>query len=343
MIGFRLDANEWVATGHMMRCIAIARKIQSLGEQCIFLLADDNNTDILIKNKMKYVVLGINWQDWDYGIQIVKQCISDYDIRLLVVDSYIVTNNFLTEINACIPVLYIDDMCKQAYDVTIVLHYSQWPEESTLQRLYKGKKTVLLYGMKYMPLRDEFRIHNEKIERKKQIMITMGGTDPYHITLSVVKQILNETLLDEYSIVAVLGKMNHDKEKLDELAKANTQLIVLQNISNMGEVMRQSCLAVCAGGASVYELCACQTPTVCVAFAEDHVSFAKKMEKHQILDYAGDVQEDPVGVQKYIIDLLVDLADDEAKQKIYRKHMQELVDGNGAERIAKEILKAVEK
>ena len=49
-IGFRADANEFIASGHIMRCMAIALQCKKLGAQCIFILAEDKQTDRLIKN-----------------------------------------------------------------------------------------------------------------------------------------------------------------------------------------------------------------------------------------------------------------------------------------------------
>ncbi len=334
MIGFRLDVNENVATGHIMRCIAIAKKIQEFGEKCVFLLADGRNIDILEKNKMKYQVLNIPWQDWDAGVDVVKQSVQDYQIELLIVDSYVVTSTFFEKVKAMVPIFYIDDMCNCAFDVSIVLHYSQWKEETTLQELYKGRKVKLLSGMEYMPLRDEFEPSKLEPKRSKKIMITTGGTDPFHITLDVVKYILQEIKLRDYECVAILGKMNEDKQKLDVLAETTPRLTVLQNISNMGEIMKGSCMAVSAGGTSIYELCACQTPTVCVAFAEDHVAFAEKMQQHEILYYAGDVRENKNNVEKRIIKCLVKLANDEEKRKLFQRNMETIVDGKGAQRIA---------
>lgn len=56
-IGFRLDANEKIATGHMMRCISIALKCRQEGVDCVFLLAQDINTDVLDNNEFKYIII----------------------------------------------------------------------------------------------------------------------------------------------------------------------------------------------------------------------------------------------------------------------------------------------
>ena len=47
MIGIRADANEVVATGHIMRCMTIAGQLKKLGEEVIFFLADDYGISML--------------------------------------------------------------------------------------------------------------------------------------------------------------------------------------------------------------------------------------------------------------------------------------------------------
>ena len=47
MIGFRVDANEQIATGHLMRCMAIAKGFQRRGEDVVFFLAEEKETERL--------------------------------------------------------------------------------------------------------------------------------------------------------------------------------------------------------------------------------------------------------------------------------------------------------
>ena len=137
MIGFRLDANKYIATGHMMRCIVIARQCIKRGEQCVFLVADEEAVDILKKYNMKYIVMHTKWDKWDESISTVEMYVKELNISLLVVDSYCVTEKFMSDINKIVPVFYIDDMCNKAYDISMVLHISEWDGEYTLQQLYK--------------------------------------------------------------------------------------------------------------------------------------------------------------------------------------------------------------
>lgn len=331
MIGFRLDANEQIATGHMMRCVAIAKQCQSLGEDCIFLLAEKKNIEFLEENHLMYHVLNVDWQDWDGSIPKVTDAIYKFQIRCLVVDSYQVTHNFFNQLYNKTKLFYIDDMCKEKFHVHMVLHYPQWGEEKTIEDLYASTETVTYSGLQYMPLREEFLSKGKKTE-KKQILVTTGGTDPLHFTLKLCRQILQEPALDAYDICAVLGKWNNDRKEMDILAGENKRLKVYQNIKNMSDRMCESTISVSAGGSTVYELFACGVPVVCFGFSDDQVGIGERMGETGMVIWAGDARADInnvvtralEGLKRYVVCDMSELS----------RKLQGLVDGKGCERIA---------
>ncbi len=331
MIGFRLDANEQIATGHMMRCIAIAKQCQLLGEDCIFLLAEKKNTAFLEENHLMYYVLNVDWQYWDGSISKVIDAIDKFQIRCLVVDSYQVTRNFFNELYTKTKLFYIDDFCKEAFAVHMALHYSQWGMEKTIENLYCDTDAVTYSGLKYAPLRKEFLNITGK-RKKNQILITTGGTDPLHVTLKLCNQLINNPAFDAYDICAVLGKWNSDKKEMDMLAGENKRLKVYQNIKNMSEMMQESMLSVSAGGTTVFELFACGVPVVCFGFSDDQVGVGERMEEAGMVIWAGDARTDINCVVTRVIEGL--------KQYMIRDmgelslKLQGLVDGKGCERIA---------
>ncbi len=339
LIGFRLDANEEIATGHMMRCAAIALECQKQGAECIFLLAENKCTDILKKRSLNYQIINGHWKQWDDDILLVQNVLEELKIDVLVVDSYQATGKFLSAINKFVPVLYMDDMCKEVYDVSLLVYYSQWQGDETIAQKYASKDICLLAGMQYAPLREEFTVEGQGRLEKEQIMITTGGTDPYHISYEVAELFLKENMLKAYSLLVILGQMNPDGEQLKKLAESEKRLCVVQNVDNMGELMRSSKVAVSAGGNTLYELCATQTPTVCFAFSEDQAEFAIEIGQRKVMLYAGDARENSDVVVKEIIEKIKAFATNEELREECKKKMRQITDGRGAERIAKAIIK----
>ena len=59
MVYIRTDANKLVATGHIMRCITIAKKIKAFNENVIFIVKDDDTVK-MIGDEFEYYCLPRN-------------------------------------------------------------------------------------------------------------------------------------------------------------------------------------------------------------------------------------------------------------------------------------------
>ena len=61
MIVFRVDANEQVATGHLMRTLSIASACRKRGLTCEFWLAEEKETERIAKAGFPYRILETRW------------------------------------------------------------------------------------------------------------------------------------------------------------------------------------------------------------------------------------------------------------------------------------------
>ncbi len=349
MIAFRVDANEFIATGHVMRCLAIAMEIKKQGRDCIFFLAEQKGTELIEEKGFAYFILQSKWNQLETELPIMIEKIQEYDLEWLIVDSYQATAKYLKKLNESVPVLYLDDMAKEIYPVSMVLHYTDWLENDNYKKQYVNTKTKVLAGMRYVPLREEF-YPKKKEKLGTTVLITTGGTDPYHITERFLRIIL-ETQIDvskrkklqkrklqkiKYHII--VGAMNQDREKLKELEKQHSNLVLHFNVNYMGELMRSSDFAISAGGTTLFELCACQIPTVCFSFAENQEAFARKMGNRHVMLYAGDPRYQNVDIIENLCNGLEMLIDNDSYVEELRYHMGLLVDGKGTQRIVKELI-----
>ena len=50
LVYIRTDGNETIATGHLMRCLSIARALKKRGAAVAFLVSDDTSASILQKS-----------------------------------------------------------------------------------------------------------------------------------------------------------------------------------------------------------------------------------------------------------------------------------------------------
>lgn len=334
MIGFRVDANEKIASGHLMRCIAVAIECIRRGEKCIFLLAEEKGTERLRENHIPYRVLNTKWNNLEAETEIMKQIIKEEKLNWLVVDSYQATISYLAYLEQLVPVLYFDDMGEEVYPVSIVLHYGPWEEEKDYQKKYDGTGTKVLVGMQYIPLRDEF-LASERREphREKSILVTTGGTDPYNVTGKLLEACSMRKEFQLYDFEVIVGSMNQYEEELIRMSEKNSHIFLHKNVRNISEYMRRCELAVSAGGTTLFELCACQIPTVCFAFADNQSAFVQAMGKRRMMCLAGDAREE-AAIWEKICEQLIFLQKDQKTRNEYISNMSKFVDGRGVVRIA---------
>ncbi len=141
MIGFRLDVNERTATGHMRRCLTIAEQLKKRNEACVFLLADAVSLHHMKKYGFRCVLFGGTWDDWEADIPAVSACVRRLGISCLFVDSYQATARFLSELNRIVPVVYLDDFIRQAYDVSMLVCPTQSKRAGRIPNLYQNSNT----------------------------------------------------------------------------------------------------------------------------------------------------------------------------------------------------------
>lgn len=340
MIGFRVDANEQIATGHLVRCISIATELIKRGKKCIFFLAEEKETARLEAVGIPYVILHTDWRHMESEYDIFLPLLKKYPLKWLVVDSYQITTSYLATLNQQIPVLYLDDMETDTYPVSAVLHYGLRSDYDAYFKRYLNTDTKVLAGTKYSPLREEFQAPSAPVIREKSILITTGGTDPYHVTLQILSACLDhdkQTIavpdsLNGFSFDVIVGSMNQDEPQLQAMAARFPQIRLHKNVNNMSYYMRRNQLAVSAGGTTLDELCACSTPTVCFSFADNQLAGVKQMGSQHIMLHAGDARFDPV-VSNILQALNVYLTNDDLRKE-YAARMNALVDGQGVQRIA---------
>lgn len=376
MIAFRVDANEQIATGHLMRCLAMAAELKRRGEQCVFFLAEEKETERILAQGVPYEVLESRWDLMEEELPKLGSLLEKYSPDWVVVDSYQVTKEYLRKLNEKVQVLYVDDMAQEIWPVSMVLHYSDWLEDDAYQKRYEGSGTRVLCGMKYIPLRAEFYPGGQRPEGS--VLITTGGTDAYNVAGELLESIFDEKclsledssfpieetindiftkekqdfqekdriegrkkkLVDLRTLTyhVIVGSMNQYKEKLQKLEQEYSNIILHYNVDNMGTLMRSSDAAVSAGGTTLFELCACQIPTVCFSFADNQEEFAKKMGEKQVMLYAGDPRYGKEALLKNLAESLQHVMENPDLRKTMKKNMGTLTDGRGTERIAEALL-----
>lgn len=351
---FRTDGNGEIGAGHIMRCLAIADAGHKIGENCSFAVASDHFSDVIKGHDHEILVLDTDYKNMLSELDRMKQLIKEQKPSVLFIDSYQVSADYMSTLwetcrdMAC-RLVYIDDLAAFAYPCDIILNYNIYgpDQEDEYKNLYRKSGIPcprLLLGTSYVPLRAEFQNLPKRIvkEQAQRILISTGGADSDHLAKSFAKYIVsNNSKFKHFKFYFVIGAMNEDRIEIEELTKMNESIILHYNVQHMEQLMSNVDLAVSAAGSTLYELCATQTPAITYILADNQTPGAKKFEENGILHCVGDMREQKNGFIENVLEEAVRLAKDYKKRVRIAERQRLVVDGNGAERIARNIFQTV--
>ncbi len=343
-IGIRADANEEIATGHIMRCITIAKQLMKMGQRVCFFVADEFAVPMLKQAGMEYVCLQTEWKEPESELQTLSFELKAAGCEKLLVDSYQVTNGkyavtYFEALKEICDVIYIDDMFEAVYPVRMIINYNAYHHLFPYKEVY-GQDTKLLLGTEYVPLRAEFSEEDgASCEEKRHVLLSSGGGDVHNALFGILAEAVTREKLSGVVFNTVVGRFHQREDELKELADRHEQIVLHRNVENMARLMRGCEAAVSAAGTVLFELCAIQVPTVFFICADNQKYDSDFFDREERMLFSGDIRTDREGCIKRICDGLERLLQDEALRREMKKKLHEVTDGNGAARIAEEIIK----
>lgn len=337
MFFIRADANEVIGTGHVMRCLSIAEEIKRRGEETTFITADKYSEQMIASRGFLVICLQSIWNDLNQEIDILVQVIKSQQISLLLIDSYFVTERYLSEIEKYTKVAYIDDLDSFLYPVDYLINYNMYAEQLNYPIRYAaaGYKTRFFLGCSYVPLRKEFmnikRVIRPHVEK---VLITSGGTDYYNITGCILEKLSHQLWMQRVQFDVILGMFNCYKADLEKKWMKYKNIHLLNNVSNISDYMKECDIAITAGGVTTYELCAYGLPSIMYTLADNQLEIARTVSDRKIMPWVGDIRENMQDCLEKIIQNVNWYMEDFDERRYRSMRMQEVVDGKGCERLA---------
>lgn len=346
IIAIRADANEIIATGHIMRCITIARCLQKRGKKILFFTADEYPKAMLDQAGMDYVCLHTPWNRMDEEVQILSSELQKHGCSKLLADSYQVTEKYFGSLKNVCKTIYIDDCFTSIYPVDMVINYNAYHVRFPYEKVYKGRAKLLL-GTAYVPLREEFQrkelsAHSAPGTKTpataSHILISSGGGDIYNALCGILSEAIKNEKLAHNIFHVIVGSFNKNIEALEQLAQSHPNIHLHYNVTNMAELMKQCHIAVSAAGTMLFELCAVQVPAVFYVCADNQQYDSDFFASENRMLFSGDIRQNrEVCIDNILKNMEMLLSDCEMQRQMKLK-LHEVTDGKGADRIAEEII-----
>ena len=269
--------------GHLFRSLLYADYLDSVDEKYIVLINNDRNAiDILISKNIPYRIVDYN-DNTDWQTQIIEQLNANVWIQ----DKFETSQEMAKNIKKNnILFCTIDefgfgaDYCDIHFAGMLYLTGNE----------IKGKK--IYYGPEYVILNPEIEKYRKMRSNINNIIISLGGSDPYGLTIEIVKYISEF----DYNVEIVIGPNFDYRQELDAVNIKN--YIVKQNIPSLIQEFSKFDYAITGGGVTCCEANACGIPCAIFANAPHEINTGKFMEKRGGAVYVGSYE----GWNKSVID-----------------------------------------
>lgn len=330
MIGIRVDGNGKIGTGHVMRCLSIARELKKLDVPFLFIFADEQAQTLMEPWGYDTVILHTAYDDMMSELPELKKVLTQQKVQLMLLDTYQAGTDYFKALEPFVKIAYMDDMFEHTKDAPIIINYNIY---GTKMEYQPGKHWLL--GTIYAPLREEFQnVVYEPQKKVKHIFVSTGGSDQFSLASSIVEYLELRTMAKDLTFHVVSGKLNSNYASLQQLALKYGNVEIHHNVEKMSELMKQCDLAISAAGSTMYELCAVGIPTICFSYAENHDLVIRYFIQDEYAFYGGSFE---LGrnmlLEQMDITFWQAIRDEKTRMQMSRR-CKELVDGHGAERLA---------
>ncbi|RYG08335.1 MAG: UDP-2,4-diacetamido-2,4,6-trideoxy-beta-L-altropyranose hydrolase, partial [Caulobacteraceae bacterium] len=313
-ICIRTDASVQIGTGHLRRCLELARELTSRGDDVTFLtrnlgldcqplIADAGFRAISLPAPEDAFTAeadvpphahwaGVSWED-DASQTIAA--LARLSPAVVIIDHYAFDYRWHAQVKKSIGcrIVALDDLGDRALDVDLIVDHNYSGDHWFKHRISRPFRPAILGGPTFALLstayrnRPEFRVR----EVPESVGIFMGGSDSSNhseFAAGAVRQALGPDVFIEI----VTTSANPHVDRLRSIRDERVGLSV--DLPDLAAFFQRHALQVGAGGGATWERSCIGAPTIAIAFADNHRPVLSPLDVLGVLAYSA---EDVEGTQ----------------------------------------------
>lgn len=354
-IAFRVDASLTIGSGHVMRCLTLARFLKNKKVECKFICRaySGNFIDyiqsagfevvtlphlseaLVNKTSMSYVGdqdAGIS-TDWQSDLSHTADVLSDWAVDWLIVDHYGLDSRWEGPLRLYAKkIMVIDDLADRNHECDLLLDQNLVTGLEDRYNAHIPSKSVQLLGPKYALLQPQYAdLHPQVSLRRgpvKNILVAFGGADLPNLTGQSVLAFLSLQRSD-ITIDVVLNPKSPHASSVRSLVEGKTQITVHEMLPSLAPLMQKADLAIGASGATSWERCCMGLPSLVVTLAENQRPIAATLNQQGYIFWIDHFDRVTSQALKMALKEVIDCR----KLEDWSRHCKGLVDGKGVARV----------
>ena len=312
MFAICVEASHQRGLGHLFRMLNFCETLAERKLPFRFFINEQASSEALLTQRnvlFETVTLGSGSNNWQ------EKLVHKYGINLWIDDRLDTDVAHATQVKSCgIPLVTFDDRGSGAALADLNVMALAFDEAKSLP----GKR--VLRGPRYMVLNQEIERYRHTRETEGSLVVSMGGSDTYGVTVKVVKMLKTA---GRNATVVVGPAFAHEEELLEVL---NDGFVLKRAVPSLMEEFSHHALAITGGGITPFEANASGLPCIVIASEDFEVPVGQGLAAMGGVVFAGHhtaIDQD-IFAQKLLIHEMSESA---------MKH----IDLHGAARVADEI------
>lgn len=347
----RADASPTIGSGHIARCLTLARVLRKQGSHVAFacrqlpghrlgaLSAEGFETFALPEfypgeDPQQAIESMLPWQADIDALDLLLEDHAQFD--WIIADHYGLDHHWQTASRRWAPrIAAVDDLATRRYSVDLLLNQNlSGLSENYTPLLPEGCRTLL--GPLYAMLREEFDCPAIEIKPEaRRVLVNFGGFDAamqtHHAMLALVD-------FPELDVDFVAGVDNPAWTQMQALAQTRPNWRLHSFVSDFHQRMTEADLFIGAGGGTSWERAALGLPTICIAVSNNQQVNGEVMAAAGAHVFLG--AREQVSVTQ-LRDAIGFVAGNVYLRQSLAERSRQMVDGRGALRVAAALADAV--
>ena len=303
VIVFRVDSSTIMGSGHLMRCLTLAKLMRNCGNVDIRFVCRDlegNISSVVSENDFNLIMLpsmGYNtdlsgydaWltvsqeQDADETIDAIGSISSERQVDYVIVDSYAIDEKWEKKLRPFTKKIFvIDDLANRKHDCDYLLDQTYGIEKTGKYDELVPSHCVQFLGTSYSLLKPEYRKIRGKINLIKQdiknILVFFGGSDDTGETVKFLEA-LKQNGCKQYHFIVIIGGGNSQQDVVKTFCDEMDNVEFHCQVDNMEYYISICDLAFASAGVNTWERCVLGLPSIITVTADNQREIATKMRE----------------------------------------------------------------
>jgi UDP-2,4-diacetamido-2,4,6-trideoxy-beta-L-altropyranose hydrolase len=341
----RADSGTEKGSGHIMRCLSLAKCLKSIDISFICRTMPGNFCDFIEQNGFHVYRLPSNSSldasnlpvdiksDIDDTVEIIKK--NEIMPDGIIIDNYDLDYQWESAIRQYTnKIIVIDDLANRKHDCDMLIDQNLYPDMNIRYRNLISQNCIHLLGPKYALLRPEFREARKNLRVREgkinSILISFGSSDPTNETLKAIDAL--QQFQNSIKVDVVIGISNPHKKLIKETCSILPNVTYHYQTDKISELMINADISIGGGGTTTWERCCLGLPSIVTILSDDQAKLTKTLGNEGCVINLGSANT--VNSKDYA--KAIKNMDSVIIKKISEKCMH-LVDGEGSMRVAKKI------